>query len=142
MTQLVHNTLGTEPSRINLEVLDDRLRVTVPVRNYAVSGISLLPRRMGRMYEVSETAATRLREARALLRRNEAGAIDFMDNPERAEREERAPHRGKEILARIAAYLARQPDVTESQSPEKPTSPPTFTERVTSTKPEQLHLIL
>ena len=80
ITQLVHDTLGTEPSRIRLDVMDDRLRVTVPVWNYTVSGIILLARRTGRTYEVSETADT--------------GAIDFMDNPERAEREGREPHTG------------------------------------------------
>jgi hypothetical protein len=68
---LVHDTLGTEPERITLEVMEDRVRVTVPVRNYPVSGIGLLAQRTGRMYEVSETAAT--------------GTIDFIDNPERGE---------------------------------------------------------
>ena len=127
ITQLIQDTLGTEPSRIEVEVIDDRLRVTVPVRNYAVSGIILLARRTGRMYEVSETADT--------------GTIDFMDNPERAEREGRALHTGKEILDHIADYLTRQPDITKAQSPDKPASPPTFAERVTSAPPEQLELI-
>ena len=124
---LIHDTLGTEPSRINLEVMDDRLRATVPVRNYTVSGIILLAKRTGRMYEVSETADT--------------GTIDFMDNPERAEREGRAPHRGEEILNRIADYLTRQPGVTEAQTPDKPAPPPTFAERISSSPPEQLELI-
>ena len=127
ITQLVHDTLGTEPARINLEVMDDRLRLSVPVRNYTVSGISLLAQRTGRLYEVSETADT--------------GTIDFMDNPERAEREERVLHRGEEILTRIADYLTQQPEITEADTPEKPTPPPTFAERVASTPPEQLELI-
>ena len=124
---LIHETLGTEPSRINLKVMDDRLRATVPVRSYSVSGIIVLARRTGRMYQVSETANT--------------GTIDFMDNPERAEREGRAPHRGEEILARIADYLTRQPEVTEAEKPDKPTPPPTFAERIASSPPEQLELI-
>ena len=65
MAALIHDTLGTEPSRIGVEVMDDRVRVTVPVRSYPISGISLLARRTGRRYEVSETAAT--------------GTMDFMD---------------------------------------------------------------
>ena len=124
---LVHDALGTEPLRIGVEVMDDRMRVTVPVRNYAVSGISLLARRTSRMYEVSETAAT--------------GTIGFMDNPERAEREERVPHTGEEILTNIADYLSQSPGTTEAENPDKATQPPTFAGRVTSNKAEQLELI-
>ena len=83
-----------------------RVRVTVPMRNYTVSGIILLEQRTGRLYEVSETADT--------------GAINFMDNPERAERKGREPHRGEEILARIADYLTRQPEAAEAESPDRP----------------------
>ena len=38
---LIHDTLGTELSRIGVAVMDDRVRVTVPVWSYHISGISL-----------------------------------------------------------------------------------------------------
>jgi hypothetical protein len=117
---LVHDTLGTEPERIALEVMEDRVLVTVPVRNYPVSGISLLAQRTGRIYEVSETAAT--------------GTIDFMDNPERAGRGGRAQHTGEEIMAALAGYLAREkPGETRPQT--------TFAERIAHRPPEQLELM-
>ena len=116
MAALIHGALGTDPAQVGIDVMDDRVRMTVPVWNYAVRGISLLARRAGRLHEVSETAAT--------------GTIDFIDNPKRAERKGRTPLTGEEMLARIAEYLMKQPGITEDISPEKPASPPTFEERV------------
>lgn len=117
---LVHDTLSTEPERIALEVMEDRVRVTLPVRNYAVSGISLLAQRIDRMYEVSETAAT--------------GTIDVMDNPERDGREGRARHTGEEILATLAGYLTRE-------KPGEARPPATFAERIAHRPPEQMELM-
>ena len=90
---LVHDALGTEPSWIGVEVMDDRVHVTVPVRSYPISGISLLARRTGRKYEVSETTAT--------------GTIDFMDNLERAER---GQHSAIVILPIVACHVVERLD--------------------------------
>ena len=119
ITALVHNTLGTDPARITLEVLDDGMRVTVPVRNYLTLDVVRLYELTGEKYEVIETAAT--------------GTIDFQDNPERAEREGRVPHTGQEILTTLNDYLKQQGQDTR-------VSQPTFREMV-SRDPEQLELI-
>jgi hypothetical protein len=99
-----------------VEAMEDQVRVRVPVRNYPVSGVSLLARRSGRMYEVAETAAS--------------GAIDFMDNLEWEEREGRELHTGQEILAALAGHLERHRGEPEAEVPDDPASPPTFAERL------------
>ena len=94
----MHDTLGVEPAHMTLDVMEDRLRVILPPESYHIADVMALARYTGRMYEVSETVAT--------------GTVDFMDNPERAGREDRVPHTGGEILGRACLVSGTGPEDT------------------------------